>query len=131
MKIGDGIPVVMVPINLFTDDSCGNRSKKWNKFDCWTFMVGGLPQHENARLHNIHFLTCSNRVSVLDMATPLVQNLLELEKGVKMFDAYLEQDVYVVAPVMSVLADNPRASELLNHQGGSANLYCRMCPVNM
>lgn len=124
-------PVVLVPINLFTDDSSGNRTKKWNKFDCWTLILAGLPQHENSRLHNIHFLTCSNRVSVLDMAVPIVKDLIELEKGVKMFDAHLEQEVYVCAPVMCALADNPRSSELLNHQGGTANLYCRKCTVSI
>lgn len=130
MKFHD-IPVIVVPINLFTDDSSGNRSKKWNQFNCWTLMLAGLPHHENARLHNIHLLSYSNRVSVLDMATPIVEDLLELEKGVKMFDAYLRQEVYVVAPVLSVLADNPRSSELVNHQGGAANLYCRICTVSI
>ena len=36
----------------------------------------------------------------------------------------------VVAPVLCILSDNPRASELLNHQGGAANLYCRICQVS-
>ncbi len=37
----------------------------------------------------------------------------------------------MIAPVLGVLADNPRHSQLLihsqllNHLGGSANLYCR------
>lgn len=124
-------PVVVVPINLFTDDSSGNRSKKWNKFDCWTLIFTGLPKHENAKLHNIHFITCSNRVSVLDMAAPIVKDLLNLEEGMEMFDSCLGQEVYVVAPLMCVQSDNPRASELLNHQGGTANLYCRMCTVRV
>ena len=29
----DGRPVVMVPIVLFSDDTGGNKSKKWHKFD--------------------------------------------------------------------------------------------------
>lgn len=123
--------IVVVPINLFTDDSSGNRSKKWNKFDCWTLMLAGLPKHENAKLHNIHFITCSNKVSVLDMAAPIVRDLIRLEEGsLEIFDSYLGKKVYVVAPVMIIQSDNPRASELLNHQGGSTNLYRRMCNVS-
>ena len=123
-------PIVVVPLNLYTDDLSGNKSKKWNKFDCWTLMLAGLPRHENAKLHNIHFLTCSNNVSVLEMATPIISDLILLEKGIEMFDAYLGEQVCVIAPVLCLQSDNPRASELLNHQGGNANLYCRMCTVS-
>ena len=63
------------------DDTSGNKSKKWNKFDCWTLLLAGLPKHENAKLQNIHFMTCSNRVSVLDMAQPIANELRNLEKG--------------------------------------------------
>ena len=76
-----------------------------------------MPRHENAQLHNIHFITCSNQVAVLDMAGPVV-------------DAYLKKDVLLLAPTMAILSDNPRHSELLNHAGGSANKYCRMCMVS-
>lgn len=70
------------------------------------------------------------QVSVLDMAAPIVQELLELEKGVRMFDAHLSKDVLVIAPVLALLADNPRHAELINHSGASANKYCRMCMVS-
>lgn len=40
------------------------------------------------------------------------------------------QVVLVVAPLMCILADNSRASELLNHLGASARKYCRMCMVS-
>jgi len=35
--------------------------------------------------------------------------------------------VLVIAPVLCGICDNPRASELTNHMGWSANRYCRMC----
>ncbi len=125
-----GLCVVLAPLLLYTDDTSGNRSKKWNKFDQWCFMLAGLPLHENTQLHNIHFITCSNQVSPLDMAKPIVSDLLRLEQGVRMYDAHLQQEVMVVAPILAVLADNPRHSELLNHAGGNANMYCRMCLVS-
>ena len=55
----------------------------WNKFDGWTIILAGLPKHDNAKLQNIHFLTCSNKVSVLDMSVPIVKDLLELKKESK------------------------------------------------
>ena len=30
-----GLPIVICPLVLFSDDTSGNRSKKWNKFDYW------------------------------------------------------------------------------------------------
>ena len=63
----DGIPIVMAPIILYSDDTSCNRSKKWNNLDCWCTNVAGLPVCEASKIENIHFLSCSNRVSVLDM----------------------------------------------------------------
>ena len=124
-----GLPVVIAPIILYTDDTSGNRSKKWNKFDLWCLMLAGLPRHQNSLLHNVHFLCCSNRADCMDMTEALVEDLKQLEAGVIMFDSALQKDALIIAPILAVLADNPRHSELLNHLGSSANLYCRLCMV--
>ena len=55
--------------------------------------VIGLPQSEKNRLENIHFLGCSNKVGALSLVEPLVENLLQLERGIEMYDAYLEQNL--------------------------------------
>ena len=125
----NGRPVVITPLLLYTDDTSGNKSKKWNKFDCWCFLLAGLSRKINAQLNNIHFISCSNRVNVMDMMVPIVTELKMLEQGVPVFDAYLQKEVLLVAPVLAFLCDNPRHSELLNHFGGNAKKYCRMCMV--
>ena len=38
-------------------------------------------------------------------------------------------DVFVVAPVLLIIADNPMCSEICNHLGSGARKYCRMCLV--
>ena len=125
-----GRPVTVCPLILYTDDTSGNRSKKWNKFDCWCMLLAGLPHEQNAKLHNIHLITCSNKVSVLDMAAPMVDELVKLESGdVVMYDAFFKQEVVVLAPILAVLSDNPRHSELLSHSLGRARKFCRMCMV--
>ena len=53
-------------------------------------------------------------VSAIDVTEPLVEGLLTLENGVKMFDAFTQKDVLVTAPVICCFCDNVRASELLN-----------------
>ena len=52
----------MLPLILYTDDTSGNKSKQWNKFDSWCLKLASLPNKENQSLENIHFLCTSNKV---------------------------------------------------------------------
>ena len=127
-----GRPVVMLPLILFSDDTSSNKSKKWHKFDSWSVMLAGLPRKQNSKIPNIHFLCCSDVISAMDMSEALVPELIQLEKeGIEAFDSLLNEKVLVVAPLLCILGDNPRSSEILNHLGGSARLYCRMCMVSL
>ena len=54
---------VSIPINLYSDDISGNRSKKYNCFNSVALMVAGLPRSKNYKLHNIHFVSTSNKVN--------------------------------------------------------------------
>ena len=124
-----GKPVVVVPLLLICDDTSGNRSKQWNMFISWLLLLGGLPKHMNTQLQNIHFICTSNQVSALEMACPIVEGLLKLEKGVFMYDAYFHQEVLVIAPLLALLADNPMASVLVSHLTGNPHRFCRICKV--
>ena len=100
----------------------------------WAMMLAGLPLSENAKLENIHFISTSNLLSAMEMADgPLVKDLntLATEGMVTyMYHALLQRDVHIVAPIITLICDNPRASELLNHNGSSARRFCRMCMVS-
>ena len=41
---------MMVPFMIYSDDTSGNKSKVWNKFDPWCYLLAGLPKKENAKL---------------------------------------------------------------------------------
>ena len=83
-------------------------------------------------MQNIHLLTCSNRVDVLEMIDPVIPDLVQLETtGITTYDAHMQEDVLVVAPILLGMHDNPRASEIVNHLGSAANLYCRVCMVSI
>ena len=126
-----GRPVVMVPIILYSDDTSGNRSKKWHKMDSWCMLFAGLPRKINAQLASIHLMCCSDTLSFLDMAEPIAVELTDLEvEGIAAYDAHLKQPVLVVAPVLCTICDNPRASEMVNHLGGTALCFCSLCQVN-
>ena len=120
----------MLPLILFTDDTSGNKSKQWNKFDSWCLKLAGLSNKENSNLSNIHLVCCSNKCSVLDMVKPVTDDLLELEtSGILAYDAALQEEVLLVAPLLCILGDNPRHSEIMNHAGTSAIKHCRICMV--
>ena len=63
------------------------------------------------------------------MAQTIVEELLLLQEGIEMYDAYLLQNVLVIAPVLALMGDNPRASEILGHLLGSPNKFFRQCMV--
>lgn len=120
----------MTPIILCSDDTSGNKSKKWHKFDSWCVLLAGLPREMNAQFSNIHFMSCSDTLSFLEMSDPIAAEVTQLEiDGLEAYDAYQNQSVLVVAPVICGICDNPRASEMVNHLGGAALRFCRMCRV--
>ena len=68
----------------------------------------------------------------MEMLPPIVDELKILEtEGIVAYDAYLKQEVFLVAPVLCILADNPRSSEVMNHLGPSSRMFCRMCMVSV
>lgn len=64
------------------------------------------------------------------MTQPLVDDLQKLEsRGIVVYDAFLKESVLLVAPVICMIGDNPRQSEIMNHAGTNAKKFCRICMV--
>lgn len=105
------MPVLVVPLNLFTDDMSGNRTKKHNKLDSWIMVPAALPLSERHALENTAFISTDHFLSAMQMLPALVENLALLENGVEMFlpDGEL---VVVTAPLQFITADNACHSEL-------------------
>lgn len=92
--------------------------------------MAGLPISIARQFCNIHLLACSNKVTAVQMISALVNELLILEKGIIVYDALLKCDILVIAPVICILADNARASEIVNHMGATTTMFCRKCMVS-
>ena len=67
----------------------------------------------------------------MDMAEGVVSDLLELEHGIEVYDASLARSIFVIAPVICILCDNARGSELVNHMGCRTIKYCHICMVSI
>ncbi|SAL97269.1 hypothetical protein [Absidia glauca] len=122
--------VKIVPLRLFTDDTSGNISKQYNKFDSWSMVCGAPPLEERNRRENTHFLGAvagSAGLSAMDMVPRMVDDLKALEEDVVMYSAEHGEDVLVVAPLVCITADNPRHSELCGLFGLSTLYFCRFC----
>lgn len=129
-KLAGGKPVVTMPYTVYSDDTSGNKTKKWNKFDVCCIILAGLSRKENAQLYNIHFVCCSNKANMLEMSKPVASEMMLLEdKGIIAYDAFLEKDVLLLPRPLCFISDNPRAAEISSHLGSSAKKYCRKCQV--
>jgi len=65
-------PVIIVPLILYSDDTSGNKSKRWNKFDSWCLKLTGLPKEMNSQLQYIFHISSSNKVRDVAAHTPYV-----------------------------------------------------------
>lgn len=72
------------------------------------------------------------QVDCIELAVPMVEELVMLEEnGITVYDAHEKKKVLVIAPVLCMLCDNPRASEITNNLGPGSRMFCRMCMVNL
>jgi hypothetical protein len=64
-----------MPITLYSDDTSGNVSKRWNKHLSFYFTLSGLPPGISNQEFNCHFLATSNRAGVFELSEPVVDEL--------------------------------------------------------
>ncbi|CAB4028647.1 Hypothetical predicted protein, partial [Paramuricea clavata] len=57
----------------------------------------------------------------------IAEDLLELETGMVMYDSFTQAEIFVQCPILCVLCDNPKASEICHHLGSTAQHFCRNC----
>ena len=70
-------------------------------------------------------------LSLLYLSEQIVSELNVLETtGIEVYDASACTTALVIAPLILIICDNPRASELLGHLWSTALKYCRICMVS-
>ncbi|KAA1083685.1 hypothetical protein PGT21_003970 [Puccinia graminis f. sp. tritici] len=104
-----------VPLNMYCDDTSGNKSKKWNKHISYYFTLSGVPPKISNQQFNCHFLCTSNIAGALDLGEIVVQQLNEMvNNGFEAYDMTLSQTVLVMAPLLCFMADSPMHAEITN-----------------
>lgn len=106
--ISENQKVRIVPINLFTDGTSSNSSKKWNKIDSRSLVPAALSPEERNKRESFHSTCVHNRLTALEMLPNIVRDLKQLAGGIQMYDGTSQPMVVVFAPLHFISADNPR-----------------------
>ena len=70
-----GKPSVCVPLLIFSDETSGNVSKKWNLLETYSMFLAGLERKELNKHTNIHFLATSHLVDTTTLGKAIAENL--------------------------------------------------------
>ncbi|KNZ47724.1 hypothetical protein VP01_61g12 [Puccinia sorghi] len=61
--------IQQIPITLYSDNTSGNVSKRWNKHISFFFTLSGLPPRLSNQEFNCHFLATSNQAGVFSISS--------------------------------------------------------------
>lgn len=79
------------------------------------------------KFQDMYLLYCTRSEDPKEALQALVDDLKCLENGVVLLDASQERQVFVVATLISITADNPRLAELLSLPGSNGKINCPLC----
>ncbi|CAB3984659.1 Hypothetical predicted protein [Paramuricea clavata] len=109
----NGRQTLTLPLVIFLDETSGNRTKKWNKLETYSFFLASLPREEVTKFSNINFVCVSNLLHSETLGKVIAEDLLA--------------EIFVQCPILCVSCDNPKASEICHHLGSTARHFCRDC----
>ena len=143
-----GHRVLALMMWLYCDDTSGNLSKKWNKYNSFLWTPAGLPRHLAQKQYNVHFLLISNIAPPLEMMDGMVTQLEYVSvylllmfthlvivfrdaqrDGIWAWDIATQEYVLVFPVVLALLGDNPMQSEFACHIGLRGKFFCQACWV--
>jgi hypothetical protein len=95
----------------------GESLKKWNHFDNLFIQIFSLPK----KMQALFFVGTMRFKDWASLCQPVLEELLELQNGLVVFDASLQSEILAVVKIVAVLADNPRAAEISSTICSSGN----------
>ncbi|OAV88550.1 hypothetical protein PTTG_29003 [Puccinia triticina 1-1 BBBD Race 1] len=121
-----------VPITLYSDNTSGNKSKKWNKHISYYFTLSGLPPKISNQQFNCHFLCTTNITGPLELGEMVVEQLNDMAtNGFSAYDSTIGKEVHVMTSMLCFLGDSPMHTKITNtHVPGNSLNSCRCCVLN-
>ena len=71
----EGKPTTTLSLLVFSDETSGNMTKKWNRFETFSMSLAGLPWKEIRKIENIRFLGMSNIVPFVPLKKSIANYL--------------------------------------------------------
>ncbi|KAH9809107.1 hypothetical protein DFH28DRAFT_1191574 [Melampsora americana] len=129
----NGLAIRSVPIALYSDDTSGNVSKKWNKHMSYYFTLAGLKPKLTNQEYHIHPLCTSNIASALEQGDQIVDEINHASTtGFRAYDCNTREDVLVIPFILCHMGDSPMHSEISNTTNPSGTLSpCRICNLTV
>ncbi|KAH9809978.1 hypothetical protein DFH28DRAFT_1185950 [Melampsora americana] len=126
----NGLVIKHVPIILYSDDTSGNVSKKWNKHMSIFLTLAGLPPKMTNQEYHIHFLATSNCASALELLDEVVDDVNS--EGFITYDYEAGTEVLVMVVALCHLGDGPMHAEISNTTNPANTLTpCRICDLRV
>ncbi|KAH9822967.1 hypothetical protein DFH28DRAFT_1048547 [Melampsora americana] len=122
-----------IPLTIYSDDTSGNVSKKYNKHMSIYFTLSGLSPDQSNQEYNTHFLATTNCATALDLFDQVVDEINDLGRnGFTTYDHSLGTDVCAMVSVLCHLGDSPMHAEISNTTNPANTLTpCRMCDIQV
>ncbi|KAH9810721.1 hypothetical protein DFH28DRAFT_488008 [Melampsora americana] len=129
----NGLIIRSVPLVLYSDDTSGNVSKKWNKHMSFYFTLAGLTPKLTNQEYHIHPLCTSNIANALEQGDQIVDELNHTSStGFQAYDCSLQRNVLVVPFILCHTGDSPMHAEISNTTNPSGTLSpCRVCDLTV
>lgn len=118
------LPHMVIPVKVWVDDMSGVRSKRFSPFLNVRLINCVHPVARQYDQDNLKFICSAACYDTIDMITPLVDRIRELEEGFVAFDGVTNQMVFVQLFVLGWMGDNPMLEKLSMLTGKSV---CRLC----
>jgi hypothetical protein len=77
-----GVEIVFAPPNMFSDDTNGHSSHRYNKYESVSFTFSNLPLKTRSKISNSYVLSTGNAIPPMEQLKILFKELEILESGV-------------------------------------------------
>jgi hypothetical protein len=121
------IEILVLPINLFSDDTSGTSSHRYNLYESISFKFASMPLQLQTLNKYSYIVSTGNAIHPITQLNSVVDDLLKIEDGVSAIHGTTGKQILVFCPIAAFLGDNHRQSDVCGLLGPSAHANCRIC----
>lgn len=126
------MPLYVCYVELFGDDVSGAVSKEWNKHYCVFMTQRNLPREILSYNYFVHFVCTSKTYTIPEQLASVSKLIGDTHaRPMTVGDALDKRHVRLRDEIVSIVSDNPMASEIIDHIGQKGNHFCHRCDIGI